>query len=193
MRKGAVFLVLGLFFQTRAESAFLIEPYLGYKAYTEADQTLSNNVTKWSAEGPAYGARLGYSYFGLMTGLDYSVGEFELKRQTTILLSTQSTKDKYKSQTFGFFLGYELPLLLRVWGSYFLSSSYEDQDGSNQMDRFRGSGYGAGFGWTSLPWISLNLEIRRFEFDTFRKQKLPQAEIPSPTEILFSVSIPLKL
>jgi hypothetical protein len=130
-----------------------------------------------------------------MAGIDYSVSQFELKRQTTIVRNTQSTKDDYQSNTFGLFLGYEFPILLRAWGSYFLSSSYEDEDGPNKSERFSGSGFGLGLGYTALPFVSLNLEVRNFELNTFRdlssNRKLPQAETPSPLEILFSISLPL--
>jgi hypothetical protein len=189
--------LLSVFISLKSSAGFLLEPYLCYKAYGSTEQVIAGQTTKWSSSGPALGARLGFSSLGFMAGIDYSVGQFQLKRQTTVLLTTSSTKDDYHSNAFGFFLGYDFPLLLRVWGTYFLSTNYEDQDGANKGERFSGSGYGAGIGLKLLPFFSLNLEARRFELDSFRvtndKRSLPSQEIPKPLEILLSISLPLHL
>lgn len=182
-----------------AQAAFLIEPYLGYKAHASGDRNLAGAHTDYTYRGPTLGGRVGYQFLGLMAGLDYSASTFDLERETTTSGVTTTTKDDYSQSTFGFFVGYNLPLLLRAWGAYYLSTSYEDQDGTNKGQKFKGQGYGAGIGFTGLPFVSLNLELRRLQLDEFedptsttsRVVKYSGSASPEITEIFLSVSLPL--
>ena len=101
--------------------------------------------------GAGFGARVGFQTFGLMLGGVYeTIPSITQERNDT-------ESDRGSSSKLGVFVGYDFPLFLRVWGTYFLDVSAEDEDGKDLSDGYD-SGVGAGVGLTFLPLVSLNVE-----------------------------------
>mgnify|MGYP003688564919 CR=1 FL=1 len=58
----------------------------------------------------------------------------------------------------GFFVGYELPMMVRFWGTYIFSMEGIDDD-DTEIKVLDGSGMVFGVGFKVMPFISLNFEI----------------------------------
>lgn len=190
-----------------------VEPYLGY-GKTKLEQTLRGTSYKVAGDNKEtgsfveFGGRLGYRALGLSVGLDYNFtpSAFSLDRETPT--PEVSSAYDYTSTNFGLFVGYELPLFARFWGSYYLSSSLEIDkdadtlDGSdNTGDDYKGKGFNLGVGITTLPFVSINLEYRSITYDE-RKNVSSGNTVNYPagndsavdhSTILLSLSVPLDL
>lgn len=188
-------------FSGTTRAGVLIEPYLGYSLNGDGDMNITGNSFESSYSSPTIGGRLGYSILGLMFGLDYSTQSFDLENKLASINTT--FEDSVKKSQLGVFVGYDLPVLLRVWGTYFISGDLSGQDpnsSSNFIDnRYEftdGSGYALGAGFTGLPFVSVNLEYRTMEYDTFEFDGIDvtsssMREKLNLSEILLSVSLPL--
>lgn len=195
-----ILFVLSLFaFSNTSNAGIHVEPYLGYSLAGSGDSTFGTTKYDHSYATPTIGGRLGYNMLGLMAGVDYSMQTFGLESEVG---STTFDDDVSKSQL-GIFVGYELPILLRVWGTYFLSSKIEGDDSQtagtlidSRYEFSDGGGYALGAGFTGLPFVSINLEYRTLEYD---KGEISGATITNYnekldlSEILLSVSLPLDL
>tara|TARA_Y100000780_G_scaffold232591_1_gene267920 strand:- start:15381 stop:15959 length:579 start_codon:yes stop_codon:yes gene_type:complete len=180
-------LIIALFtFSSATQAGALIEPYLGY-GIGSGDR----NNTDYDYNTPQFGARLGYQMLGLMGGIDYSLApEFDLEAETA---GSTSKIDTDKNQL-GLFVGYEFPILLRAWATYYLSSKLETTSATATTE-YSGGGYALGVGFTGLPFVSLNLEYRMFSYDevetgSFKGDLDPELEL---NEIFLSVSLPLNI
>ena len=69
-------------------------------------------------------------------------GVYEAIPSITLEANDQE-EDWGSSSKLGVFVGYDFPLFLRVWGTYFLDVSAEDEDGNDKSDMYD-SGVGAG-------------------------------------------------
>ncbi len=180
-------IALFAFISLSANAGFLVEPYLGYKIGT-GDQGGSTPVD-YTYSGATFGGRLGYQFLGLMGGLDYSLSSFDIDREVP---GTKTSVDTSQS-TFGAFVGYDFPILLRAWAAYYFSSKLEENDN----DEYSGGGYGLGVGFTGLPFVSLNIEYRSLAYDEFYNSSASSTSSLGAdveiNEILFSVSLPLDL
>lgn len=180
---------------TSAYAGLLIEPYLGFSIGSGEDG--QNPKTEYSQNTPFYGGRLGYQAFGLMAGLDYSKGlegDFETKTA-----GSATTKADATQQTFGVFVGYNFPIMLRAWVSYNFASKISIESGAEVGDEFKGGGYAFGLGFTALPMLSINLEYRMNTFDEYKTASTGVTSALNGTEeidynqILLSVSLPLDI
>lgn len=179
---------------SNAQAGFLIEPYLGFSLGSGEDgNTLK---TEYDQNSTFLGARLGYQTLGLMFGLDYTKGtesEFEIKS------TTSTVKQDADQSTLGFFVGYNLPVMLRAWAAYYVSSNIELQSGASVGDEYKGNGYGLGLGFTGLPFVSLNLEYRMMTFDELKDNSTGVTSTLSGTneidynQVMLSVSLPLDI
>ncbi len=153
----------------QANAGIYVEPYLGYNLVGE----FGNNDTS----GVNIGGRLGYSLPMLVSfGLDYNMGEY-----THDVSGTDVDVDH---SNFGAFVAVDLPILLRAWASYYISSKADF--GASE---YEGSGFSLGVGFTMLPFVSLNVEYRAINYDELNGAT---ADIDG-SEILFGVSLPLDL
>lgn len=199
MRNYLLSLISLLVFSSTANAGLLIEPYLGYSLMGDGDSQIGTTTYDHSYGTPTLGGRLGGTYLGFMAGLDYSMQTFDLKSE----VGSTEYKDGVKKNQLGLFVGYELPILLRVWGTYFLSGSLEGDDTAagtqfiNKNGEYSsGGGYALGVGFTGLPFVSLNLEYRTMEYDKYELNGQNVAtynEKLNLNEILLSVSLPLNL
>lgn len=127
-----------------ANAGILVEPYLGY---TKGKWEMGSTSQDFS--GVYYGGRLGYSMLGLMGGLDFQTGKLKDNSSPTNIDLTPSD--------LGIFVGYNLPVMLRVYGSYFFSSKLKSE-AAGTSNTYEGKNMRLGVGFTSLPFVSINLE-----------------------------------
>lgn len=137
-------ILLFLVFITFTSSAFaslLIEPYAGSTYGAKA----KINGTKEDATGTALGGRLGYANYGFMFGLNLT--QFEITPETT--------SPKIKATTYGLFLGYNTPFMIRLFGEFLLNGDGEYEE--DKISKVTGSKFGVGF--INLEYISINFEL----------------------------------
>lgn len=148
--------VLGASFNAKA--ALLIEPVIGYNLGTKLDLKFDDPVIAAASDdnlsggrGGAYGGRLGYQQLGFQLGLDYlnstiSGGDFD---------------EDLKMTEWAGFIGYEFPILFRVYAGYIFSGNGKSKSGADNITLKKESGTKLGVGFTGLPFIDINLEYRR--------------------------------
>jgi hypothetical protein len=174
-----ILLSLGMFmlmFSATANAGFMIEPYVGYEMGT-MEQTGTEDLDN---KGAYYGARLGYSLVGLKFGVDYQTGSEDVEQG--------GTSGDYEPTDLGVFVGYELPIMLQVYASYFFDSKAQFGDSAFPED-FTGTGMRFGIGWTGLPLVSINLEIIKRAYDEYNGTALSGDLEGSSTAL--SISLPL--
>jgi hypothetical protein len=155
----ALLLATVLGFTSQANASLLIEPVVGYsygKFNSEVEIGPVSEKNDDSLSGTSYGGRLGYQNFGFQIGLDY-------------LASNMSyDSNDLKTQEWGGFVGFEFPILVRVYAGYVFSGSgtaeFEDVDGDVNLKG--GTGPKIGVGFTLLPFLDINVEYRRISYDS---------------------------
>ena len=105
------------------------------------------------------GARLGYDVLGLMGGISYNHAFYTLKEEK----SGASTETDSKRNEMGIFIGYNAPLIFRAWLGYSFSVK---ETVSASGDYKKGSAVEIGAGYTAMPFLSVNLEIKSFTYAT---------------------------
>ncbi len=164
-----------------ASASFLLEPHVAYNLSGSGDGDISSVNHEYSYNGPQFGARFGYQGLGLMTGFDYTRSSFDLKDKASGVETTRSLD----RNEFGFFVGYEFPILLRAWGTYYFVNSAEDSAGS----KYSGNTKELGVGFTALPLLSVNLMYRLVSLDEVNSSAIG-SDI-NISEIVIGVSLPL--
>jgi hypothetical protein len=139
-----LFFSLFLFFQD-AQASLYIDPSIGITLSGELEDTDFDNSPV------TIGSRLGYSSLGLIFGLSY----FQ-----TAGIDFENNSADYDMTEIGVFAGYEFPILVRAWAAYMLSGDLES-GGTKYEDL---SGLKLGFGYTGLPFLSINFEMKQYEF-----------------------------
>lgn len=149
-----------LLFTTIASAGILIEPQLGYVLSNkfQGTATLSGPAngtltSDYKATGPEFGARLGYQVLGFMAGLNY--GHISGKAK-----NASGTKDDIKGNNLGVFAGFNAPILVRGWIAYNFSSK---ADIGTVTTKGKSTEFGLGF--TGLPFLSMNIIYRMYDFD----------------------------
>ncbi len=151
-----VALTLGYSLQSRA--ALLIEPVVGYsfgKANGEFEvpgNPALNDTTNTSLNGISYGGRLGYQNFGLQLGLDYLASNMKVDG------------DAFQTSEFGGFVGYEFPILFRVYAGYVFSGTGTLEEDTEDLKVKGGTGPKVGVGFTLLPLLDFNIEYRSITY-----------------------------
>ena len=113
--------------------------------------------------GILFGGRCGWQTFGLMFGLDYSMGSgLEATPVASLVSGYTVNTTKYDVSYMGAFVGYELPFLLRAWLTYHFDVGMDVEDSSTAIE---GSSTTVGVGFTGLPLVSLNAEYRMVSLD----------------------------
>lgn len=165
--------LMSLFYYTKnAQADLLIEPYIGYHATGESKSD-TDGIDGKDLKGNAFGGRLGYQNLGFMLGLNFQQGALDVEDISKDLEYT----------TYGAFIGFNFPVLLRVWGEYVFSGSGELGD----VDIDTVGGYRLGVGFTALPFVSINLEMSQ-----------PKVEFKNDADgdfntYLLSISLPITL
>ena len=160
------------------KAGLLLEPYVGIMPtgkITDDDEDYKHDKMP-----TVLGARVGYTKLGFNVGLDYMMAQgIEFKNVT----------QEYDLSETGIFVGLDLPILLRGYVGYIVNSNLEGSITKYE----KGNGFKVGVGFTGLPFVSLNLEMRNVSYD-----KVVISGQKSDTDLdyqsyLLSVSLPLKL
>ncbi len=98
--------------------------------------------------------QLGWSSLGLSVGLDYemSLQDLEFDDGSEVALTT-----------YGIFVGYEFPILFRVYGAYMLGGKAAEGVSNNDFEGVSGTKLGVGY--TGFPLIDIYLEMRSYSYD----------------------------
>lgn len=174
--------LMSVFYYTNAKADVLIEPYIGY----HLDGKLGEDEAKFSGTG--IGGRIGYQNLGFMLGLNLQRGNLEID---------EKGYDEFELTTYGAFIGYNLPILLRFWGEYIVGGSGTAKTSVGDIDLEKMGGYRLGVGFTGLPFVSINLEMSQV---VSGEQKLPAGmggstskEDADINSYLLSISLPITL
>jgi len=141
--------MISLFYiSEKANAGSIVEPYAG----ANLNSTYKvDGGEKGDLTGTTVGARVGFSQLGFMAGLDGRRNFSKFEPET-------GTDSNYTFSQLGFFVGYEMPIMLRFWGEYvFAYEGVDDDDSDNKIKK--GSGMLFGVGYAFLPFVSLNLEM----------------------------------
>ena len=170
-----------LLISLNANASFLIEPFAGmnFNGQFQADGA----TDKDNFSGTMYGGRAGVEKMGFMIGMDARISNWEIDDNNNSELSTTS---------YGFFAGYNFPMLLRVWGTYVFGGDGTVKDSG---DFLKGSGFILGIGYKVFPFISLNFESGNLKFSEFETEAgvNDSGRSDEATYYLLSVSIPLNI
>lgn len=161
-------------FSVNAMAGLMIEPYVGTGQYATTFDAASLSSSEESGKSfTTAGARLGYSMLLFSAGIDYEMMNLDGDNLNNV----------------NAFVGVDLPVLLRFYGKYTLSSSF-DNDDLNDIE-FK-SGYAVGAGFTGLPFVVINLEVGAYTytFDGTALSLSNEEELSAATTAL-TVSLPL--
>ncbi len=180
--------VLGASFNAKA--ALLIEPVIGYNLnsklemkFDDAIAAAAMNDNLSGGRGAAYGGRLGYQQLGFQLGLDYlnstiSGGDFD---------------DDMKINEWAGFIGYEFPILFRVYAGYIFSGTGKTKINGDSSTLKKESGTKLGVGFTGLPFIDINLEYRRATWTEFSSGGTDYDGKFSYSTIMLGLSVPFTI
>ena len=144
----AFLMIFGMGLQAQA---FFVEPFLNYEMGENAD----NSNQEYT--GTNLGVRAGGSTLGFFYGLEY--GLFSGDVETTV--ASVTTKSSADGSDLGLTIGYDFPIMFRAYLTYFLMSDMEV--GSTELEGSGGMRLGLGF--TTLPFININLEMITRKYD----------------------------
>ncbi len=179
-------LVLAFLVIQPAEAGLLLEPVVGYSmSKFEIDQPGSSQE---KANGPSLGGRIGYQNLGFQLGLDYL--------RSNLSVDENDFKEDLVTNEFAGFVGFEFPILLRVYAGYiFMASGESDIDlgagaGKQSFELNDGKGLKLGVGFTVLPFLDINVEYRK---GTYSELKIGSAKTDVDTDfsaVMVGVSLP---
>jgi hypothetical protein len=150
-------LILAFLVISPAKAGLLIEPVAGY-SLAKLDSDDSDN-----AAGASFGGRLGYQNLGFQLGLDYL--------RSGLAIDNNDYKADLATSEFAGFVGFEFPILLRVYAGYIFQATgatkYRTDVGlgggaqTYDLEFDKGTGTKFGVGFTGLPFVDINFEYRK--------------------------------
>ena len=180
-------MILAFLIISPARAGLLIEPVLGYNFGNIENDGLNELDDKFN--GASIGGRIGYQNLGFQLGLDYL--------RSTLDIDNDDFKEDVTMSEFAGFIGFEFPILLRVYAGYIFSANGETEAefGSLKDDvKFKdGSGTKLGVGFTGLPFVDINFEYRKGKFS---ETKFGSDEIDGDTDyssFMVGISLPFVL
>jgi hypothetical protein len=183
MKVVQLFLLIFAFLMiSPSQAGLLIEPAVGFNVANF--QTDSAGYSEEKAAGLSWGGRLGYQNFGFQLGLDYL--------SSKLSVADDDYKDLSMNEIAGF-VGFEFPVLLRVYAGYILSATGETELSNQKVEFSEGSGMKVGVGFTGLPFVDINFEYRRGTFD---KTEVGGSDINSASDynaFMIGASLPFVL
>lgn len=176
-----ILITLALVFSFSARASFLLEPYAGVNINGGWSDNSSDTVNQFS--GTMYGARAGIQKMGFMLGVDGRKGSWSVDNEA---------KSKLDYTHLAMFVGYDFPILLRVYGEYIVGGSSVDED---DLELMKPSGFVLGAGYKFFPYLSANLE-----YGTIKYQESEDADgvnlegrDDNGSYILLSLSVPINI
>lgn len=183
--KSIILLLVFSLLAISAQAGTLIEPYAGLHVNsTSTNNSCSTDCTK-AISGSAVGGRLAFQNLGLMVGLNGKRAWHNFEDLSDSLGDAETT-------TLGFFVGYDFPVLLRVWAEYVFSGSStwkENSDLTWKVD----TGSTLGIGYKAFPFVSFNLEIGSLKFNEQDNNGTASDIDYSLNTYMLSISFPLGL
>lgn len=166
--KKNLLILLFFAFVVNAKAALLLEPYVGFAMNGTAE--IGSSEDDYS--GTTVGGRVGWQMLGLFLAAD-------LRQSTFDVDGTDFDETQYSAV-----VGYDFPILVRAYAQYVLGGSGEFDGGSDLEDP---TGTILGVGFTGLPFVSLNLEMAKYKYESIGGSS---GEVDFD-HILLSVSLPL--
>lgn len=164
-----------------AQAGVLVEPIIGLNF----NHKLEGNGEDFKGLGGAWGGRLGYQNYGFQLGLDYLSSSTDMDEK--------ELKNNFKSQDWAAFIGFEFPILVRVYAGYIFSSNGEVGLKSGGKAKLEGgSGTKIGIGFTGLPFVDINVEYRRGTYDDVKLGGTKGKDMDFSATMI-SLSLPLNL
>lgn len=157
-------------------AGLLIDPYVGV-GQLKSTLDIASNSDDESGTSSVVGSRLGYSFLLLSAGVDFEMVKSKLGDDDTDVTNTS------------FFVGVDMPILVRAWAEYFVNSKFE-LDGDKDYEFEFKDGFGVGLGFTGLPFVSINLELQTLNYET--ELSSFKGDLKTASTVL-SVSLPLDL
>lgn len=160
---GAVMAIFALS-TTSSHAGLLIEPVIGYNAGSSFETELPLNLGKkdYKGSGVGYGGRLGFQKLGLQLGVDYF--------NSSLSMTSNDFDGNVDVTEWAGFVGYEFPILIRVYAGYIFSATGDGRMkapagiANAKLKLEDGTGYKLGVGFTGLPFVDINFEVRRGSF-----------------------------
>ncbi len=174
---------LAFVFTTESKAALLIEPVVGYNIGSKFDFESGENYT--GGRGTAFGGRLGYQNLGLQLGLDYL--------NSSINMDDADINENVSLSEWGGFVGFEFPVLLRVYAGYIFSATGGADSDAGKVDLIEGSGTKLGVGFTGLPLIDINVEYRTGSFGNFELDGVKVGKEVNYQSIMLGLSLPFTI
>lgn len=198
-------------------AGLLIEPYLGYGIGLSGDSKITSGSNAFQYDsgvgsGPEYGARLGYSFLGAFAALDYSMSSFKVEDKITGLNGSSlsgysNNKSEVDEKAMALTVGYELPILLRVWGKYIFNVGWEIEkdkivsESTPYKSELSGTGIALGAAFTTLPFVNIYAEYKSVKLDEVDSISANGVDVKSSTSgyererssITVGVSVPFDL
>jgi len=183
--KNFLLLTVLIFTTSQAQASFLIEPFYGMALNGEVEDT---NYDESYDSGSTLGARFGYQNMGLQLGVDYRIhsNEFEAANGTDV---------EYSHTGIYGFIGYEFPVLFRIYAGFLLSGEGSAEAGSVDVDYTDMSSTYFGISYTGLPFLAINFESVSYEHGTeeFSSSSSDADSDFGGTHYLLSLSVPFNL
>lgn len=181
---GKLLLVAGMILASFAITQFanagvMLEPYVGYASGKIGDESTG----KSNGKGVYYGARAAYNMMGFFVGGEYQGGKLKVD-------STPKTDNSITDM--GAVVGYEFPILLRVYGTYFFAS--EDKATFSPAITFKGNAMKLGIGYTAFPLVAFNVEYYQSTYNKAsngtQSATLTGEDLVKGSFVMFNVSMP---
>lgn len=167
-------------FNSNAKAGLLLEPHFGMIL----NGTIESGSVDGTITGNPYGVKLGYKMVGFNFGFNYTTGTVTSEYDCSFPSCDKSDGDLTQ---YGVFVGYDFPILFRVWFEHVLAST---KIGSDDGDATGTSGSTIGFGYKILPMVSLNFTMNNLSFS--EDEDGDEIELDSSFYTL-GVSFPLNL
>ena len=176
------FLFFSIFLALSTNAKLLLEPYMGFgKSSSEQIQTPDVSHDRFSL---IPGVKI-----GMNTMLRLVSAGMEISYQDTTVEDPSQTEHNLERTDYALFAGFDFPVLFRVFGKYILKSSLD----IGETKIVDSSGYGFGLGYVGLPLLNLNLEYRNLSWNKIIRNGSEEHSDGNISEIVFSLSLPLKL
>lgn len=165
----------------RANADLLIEPVVGFSS-GNIESEVDNE--EHSSSGLSYGGRLGYQNLGFQLGVDYL--------SSTLGVDNKNWEDLEVSE-WAAFVGYKFPIMLRVYAGYILSSVANTEYNKQDMKLENGSGTKIGIGFTGLPFVNINFEMRQGTWDQYILSNTTVKDETKFNTFMIGISLPFAL
>jgi opacity protein-like surface antigen len=179
-------LILAFLIIRPAQAGLLLEPVAGYSLSKFETDTAGSGEEK--ANGTSLGGRVGYQNLGFQLGLDYL--------RSNLSVDDNDYKEDYVTNEFAAFVGFEFPILLRVYAGYIFAATGETQKdfggviGKQDIEVSDGTGLKLGVGFTVLPFLDINVEYRKGSFGEIKIGSTKDDVDTDFSAVMVGVSLP---